>query len=88
MSATVSPKDYYHRRNKDGGFDTVCVYCSTLVGIGESESALIHFESWHRCTPKAHAKTAAQATLSSPRLEESTLSWIEEGCRPFTRTGS
>jgi hypothetical protein len=55
MKTSMSLKDYYHRRNKDGGFDTVCLYCSALVGIADSEASLIHFESWHRCVHKERA---------------------------------
>jgi hypothetical protein len=40
---------YRHRRNHDGGFDSICIHCFRTVASDHSEARLAERETQHRC---------------------------------------
>jgi hypothetical protein len=50
MSATAaSTRQFPHRRNQDGTFDSICRECAQTVATAKQESDLIDAEQNHNC---------------------------------------
>jgi hypothetical protein len=46
---TVSIRNYRHSRNADGGLDSTCMRCGTLVASSDDEWSLLTDEHQHVC---------------------------------------
>ena len=42
-------KEFAHRCNSDGTFDSICLFCFHTVGTTMTESELGRFEAQHEC---------------------------------------
>jgi hypothetical protein len=61
MSARKSScfAQYFHRRNSDGSFDSICGLCFLTVANGASREKLVTEEATHLCRTFSHAKMSA-----------------------------
>jgi hypothetical protein len=49
---SIPREDYAHRRNADGTFDSICLFCFRTIASAEDESELAMNEKRHSCQPK------------------------------------
>jgi len=58
---SVPSGDYGHRKNEDGTFDSICLYCFQTIASAADELKLTESEKGHLCEPKAACRKIAKA---------------------------
>lgn len=56
----LSSEDYAHRKNQDGTFDSICLYCFRTIASAENESDLDASEKRHSCDAKIVCRKIAK----------------------------
>ena len=56
----LSSEDYAHRKNEDGTFDSICLYCFRTIASAKDESDLGVREKRHSCDAKIVCRKIAK----------------------------